>query len=105
MEGEKHTDKHLAMRKAGGYTDPVIGQIKADTQQFDCHGPAGTVVLWHTKILHIAGQTLLMTSSARRPSMVSSKRPRRFPTPSRWTTQTVIYGGIGPMKYVRNPGP
>ena len=56
QEGEKHTDKHLAVRKAGGYTDPVIGQIKADTQPFDCHGPAGTVVLWHTKILHVAGQ-------------------------------------------------
>ena len=55
-EGEKHTDKHLAVRKAGGYTDPVIREIKADTEPFDCHGPAGTVVLWHTKILHIAGQ-------------------------------------------------
>ncbi len=55
-EGEKHTDKHLAVRKAGGYTDPVIGEIKADTEPVDCHGPAGTVVLWHTKILHIAGQ-------------------------------------------------
>jgi hypothetical protein len=55
-EGEKHTDKHLEVRKAGGYTDPVIAEIKADTQPFDCHGPAGTVVLWHTKILHIAGQ-------------------------------------------------
>jgi hypothetical protein len=55
-EGEKHTDKHLEVRKAGGYTDPVIGEIKADTQPVDCHGPAGTVVLWHTKILHIAGQ-------------------------------------------------
>ena len=55
-EGEKHTDKHLPVRKAGGYTDPVIAEIKADTQPFDCHGPAGTVVLWHTKILHIAGQ-------------------------------------------------
>ena len=54
--GEKHTDKHLAVRVAGGYTDPVIRQIKADTQPFDCHGPAGTVILWHTKILHIAGQ-------------------------------------------------
>ena len=30
--------------------------IKNDTQPVDCHGPAGTVVLWHTKILHIAGQ-------------------------------------------------
>ncbi|NKB69079.1 MAG: hypothetical protein GKR89_18580 [Candidatus Latescibacteria bacterium] len=55
-EGEKHTDKHLPVRKAGGYNDPVIGRIKADTQPVDCHGPAGTVVLWHTKILHIAGQ-------------------------------------------------
>ena len=55
-EGEKHTDKHLAVRKAGGYTDPVIGEIKADTEPFDCHGPTGTAVLWHTKILHIAGQ-------------------------------------------------
>jgi len=54
--GEKHTDKHLAVRNAGGYNDPVIAEIKADTQPFDCHGPAGTVVLWHTKILHIAGQ-------------------------------------------------
>ena len=54
--GEKHTDKHLAVRVAGGYTDPVIGQIKEDTQPFDCHGPTGTVILWHTKILHIAGQ-------------------------------------------------
>jgi hypothetical protein len=55
-EGEKHTDKHLTVRKAGGYADPVILQIKNDTQPVDCHGPAGTVVLWHTKILHIAGQ-------------------------------------------------
>ena len=55
-EGEKHTDKHLAVRKAGGYNDPEILRVKADTQPVDCHGPVGTVVLWHTKILHIAGQ-------------------------------------------------
>ena len=55
-EGEKHTDKHLAVRKAGGYTDPVIREIKADTKPVDCYGPTGTVVLWHTKILHIAGE-------------------------------------------------
>jgi hypothetical protein len=54
--GEKHTDKHLPVRMAGGYRDPVIGEIKADTEPVDGHGPAGTVVLWHTKILHIAGQ-------------------------------------------------
>jgi len=54
--GEKHTDKHLKVRNAGGYNDPVIERIKADTQPVDCHGPAGTIVLWHTKILHMAGQ-------------------------------------------------
>ena len=58
QSGEKHTDKHLAVRRAGGYDDPVIAEIKDDTQPFDCHGPAGTVVLWHTKILHIAGQNV-----------------------------------------------
>lgn len=57
-QGEKHMDKHLPVRKAGGYADPVIGRIKADTQPVDCHGPAGTVVLWHTKILHMPGQNL-----------------------------------------------
>jgi hypothetical protein len=55
-EGEKHTDKHLSVRKAGGYTDPVIGRIKSDTAPVECHGPAGTVVLWHTKIFHVVGQ-------------------------------------------------
>jgi len=58
QEGEKHTDTHLPVRKAGGYTDPVIGRIKADTEPVDCYGPAGTVVLWHTKILHMAGQNM-----------------------------------------------
>ena len=56
LDGEKHTDTHLETRRAGGYNDPVIDQIKADTVPVDCHGPAGTVVLWHTKILHMAGQ-------------------------------------------------
>lgn len=58
LEGERHTDDHLAERRAGGYNDPVIRQIKSDTEPVDCHGPAGTVVLWHTKILHIPGQNL-----------------------------------------------
>jgi hypothetical protein len=44
------------VRKAGGYNDPEILRIKADTEPVDCYGPAGTVVLWHTKILHMAGQ-------------------------------------------------
>lgn len=55
LEGAKHMDEHLAGRKPG-YNDPVIQRIKQDTRPVDCHGPAGTAVLWHTKILHIAGQ-------------------------------------------------
>ena len=55
LGGAKHMDEHLAGRKPG-YNDPVIQRIKRDTQPVDCHGPAGTAVLWHTKILHIAGQ-------------------------------------------------
>ena len=57
--GEKHTDKSRAVRRAGGYSDPVITRIKDDTEPVDCHGPAGTVVLWHTKILHMAGLNTL----------------------------------------------
>ena len=46
-------EKHISNKSI-----PIIGQITVDTQPFDCHGPAGTVVLWHTKILHIAGQNV-----------------------------------------------
>lgn len=56
FDGEKHTDAHLAERRAGGYTDPAIVQTKADTEPVETYGPAGTVVLWHNKILHMAGQ-------------------------------------------------
>ena len=55
-EGEKHTDKHLEVRKAGGYADPAILRARAETEPVDTYGSAGTVVLWHTKILHMAGQ-------------------------------------------------
>ena len=44
-------EKHISNKSI-----PIIGQITVDTQPFDCHGPTGTVVLWHTKILHMAGQ-------------------------------------------------
>ena len=101
-EGERHTDKHLTVRKAGGYTDPVIGEIKADTQPFDCHGPTGTVVLWHTKILHIAGQNA--SNDVIRQATIYGLRKHRShsPTHSWWTTQMATSGGIGPMKCVRN---
>ena len=57
--GTTHTGQREQMRMAGGYDalpDPLFEQIKADTQPFETHGPAGTLVLWHTKILHIPGQ-------------------------------------------------
>jgi hypothetical protein len=38
-----------------GYTDPPIGDIKDDTEPVMTAGPAGSVVLWHTIMLHLAG--------------------------------------------------
>jgi len=57
--GETHTSRRKRVREAGGYeflADPILEEIKADTDPVDTCGPAGTVVLWHTKILHIPGQ-------------------------------------------------
>jgi hypothetical protein len=45
---------------APGYEE--IQQIKKDTPPFDTHAPAGSVVLWHTKILHMAGHNLTTDS-------------------------------------------
>ena len=38
-----------------GYKHPVVADIKADTEPVDTHGPAGSVVLWHSIMLHMAG--------------------------------------------------
>ena len=43
-----------------GYVAPPVPDIKADTEPVDTHGPAGSIVLWHTIMLHMAG---LNTSS------------------------------------------
>ena len=43
-------------RRFKGYTDAPIGDLKADTPPTDCHGPAGSVVLWRSHMLHMAGQ-------------------------------------------------
>ena len=48
-------DKQEGTPRFVGYTDPPIGNIKADTQPVDCYGPAGSVVLWQTYMLHMAG--------------------------------------------------
>ncbi len=81
LEGEKHTDDHLAERKSGGYNDPVIQRIKRDTQPVDCHGPAGTVVLWHTKILHIAGQNTSADIIRQATIYGFQKTPKSLPDP------------------------
>jgi hypothetical protein len=37
------------------YQDQVLKDMKAVTAPVETHGPAGTVVLWHQKTVHIAG--------------------------------------------------
>ena len=39
-----------------GYTAPPLPDIKADTEPVVTAGPAGSVVLWHANLLHMAGQ-------------------------------------------------
>jgi len=38
-----------------GYTDPPLGDLRADTPPVETCGPAGSVVLWHSIMLHMAG--------------------------------------------------
>jgi hypothetical protein len=40
----------------GGYASPEIERIKREGAAFECCGPAGTVILWHHKLLHRAGE-------------------------------------------------
>jgi ectoine hydroxylase-related dioxygenase (phytanoyl-CoA dioxygenase family) len=57
--GETHAGRRERVRRAGGYEslpEPIFEEIKSDTHPVDTHGPAGTVVLWHTKLLHMPGQ-------------------------------------------------
>ena len=37
------------------YQAEVLQEVKARTEPVETHGPAGTVVLWHQKTVHIAG--------------------------------------------------
>ena len=39
-----------------GFTDAPIGDLKADTTPVMTHGPSGSVVLWQSHMLHMAGQ-------------------------------------------------
>jgi hypothetical protein len=38
------------------HRDPVVTEIKRHTSPVECHGPAGTVVLWHERLVHSAGR-------------------------------------------------
>eukprot|EP01052_Picozoa_sp_SAG31_P019204 SAG31_NODE_1391_length_8535_cov_11.998696_3_plen_331_part_00 len=63
QKGETHTKSRLGKspkQNAPGFAE--IEQIKQDTLPFDTHAPAGSVVLWHTKILHMAGHNLTTDS-------------------------------------------
>jgi len=42
-----------------GYTAPPLPEIKADTDPVETCGPAGSVVLWHANLTHMAGQNTL----------------------------------------------
>lgn len=58
-QGETHTRSRLGKsprESAPGFAE--IQRIKQDTPPFDTHAPAGSVVFWHTKILHMAGANL-----------------------------------------------
>lgn len=64
-EGERHTDKHLKVRKAGGYADPAILRARAETASVDTYGSAGTVVCGTPKSCTWQGRIPLAISSAR----------------------------------------
>ena len=42
-----------------------IRQIVADTPPADTHGPAGTLVLWHHRLLHMGGQNFATPAGPR----------------------------------------
>ena len=79
--GETHT---MSRR---GVTPPEEGAgaatmraVQADTPRFDTHAPSGSVVLWHTKLLHAAGNN--DTSDSMRIGNIYcwAKTPKSLPT-------------------------
>jgi hypothetical protein len=54
--GETHTKSRRGVTAPeDGAGAATIRQVVADTPRVDTHAPAGSVVLWHTKLLHAAG--------------------------------------------------
>ncbi len=50
-----YSTRSASKDKLDGYVTPPVIDIKADTPPVDTHGPVGSVVLWHSIMLHMAG--------------------------------------------------
>ena len=75
-----------------GYGAAVIRNIKADTSPVDTHGPAGSVVLWHSIMLHMAGRNTTsdvirqatLYAFAKTPESVPDELVRESPSGDIW---------------------
>lgn len=75
-----------------GYTAPPLVDIKADTEPVSTFGPAGSVVLWHANMLHVAGQNTrddvirqaAIYAFAKTPESLSDATVRRDPKGDLW---------------------
>jgi hypothetical protein len=75
-----------------GYVAPPVPDIKADTEPVDFHGPAGSVLLWHTIGLHMAGvntstdviRQATLYAFAKSPESISDERAMANPTWDIW---------------------
>jgi hypothetical protein len=75
-----------------GYVAPPVPDIKADTDPVDTHGPAGSVVLWHSIMLHMAGtntssdviRQATLYAFAKTPESVPDARAMADPTWDIW---------------------
>ena len=81
-----------ACRSGNGYTAPPLPDIKSDTEPVVTSGPAGSVVLWHANLLHMAGQNIrsdvmrqaTIHAFAKTPESVPVEVVRRDPSGDLW---------------------
>ena len=74
------------------FTAPPVPDIKADTEPVDFHGPAGSVLLWHTIGLHMAGvntspdviRQATLYAFNKTPESISDERAMANPTWDIW---------------------
>ena len=74
------------------YVAPPVPDIKADTEPVDFHGPAGSVLLWHTIGLHMAGvnpstdviRQATLYAFNKTPESISDERAMANPTWDIW---------------------